>query len=312
MPPLMPMTPPQNAKDGPAEHSDASGLVEGDDGQWFTTAPVDGPNAPTGAPPMLPAGEREQPEKSQAAELIEPEQLFAAPPPVEEAPPPVEEAPPPVEPGIEPPLLLPFAFPVGRPEERDKPQRSKAGEALEEDSPWMPEETVVPEDDDRVPVVRMTGADDDFASWDSEMLPWGGGETAEEPAESTAEWGSLQWQGEQADPEPEADIEPIEPGYAAWRPSKVTAEARIAEDRPLMSGGPDLTSEELEKLWAERDEETRQRELERRRAAGEVVDEDEPDEAEDDDDKDARQAVHLLHQDDRAWGGNAADTGVIG
>jgi len=294
---VLPMTPPQNAKDGAAEHSDASGLVEGDAGQWFTSAPVDGPDAPMGAPPMMPArDEREQPEKSQAAELIEPEPMF--------------EVPPPVEPGIEPPLLL-LPFPVGRPEERDKPQRSKAGEALEEDGPWMPEAPVAPEDDDRVPVVRMTDAEDDFASWDSEMLPWGGGAATEEPAESAADWGNLQWQGEQ--PEPEADPEPIEPSYAAWRPSKVTTEARIAEDQPLMSGGPDLTPEELEKLWAERDEQTRQQEIERRRAAGELVDEDEPEEADDEDkEKDARQAVHLLHQDDRAWGGNAADTGVIG
>jgi hypothetical protein len=325
------MQPPQTSNGGPPERSDASGLVQADDGQWFDANPANEPAAPDGAPPVLAlprADQPDQPRRSDASQLIEPENSLGEPPP----PPVAGEDHRREVPDIVPPFL-PFGFPGGRPGERDRPQRSKAGEALEEDSPWIPEDAVAPEGvepptdhgdempdddegfDDRVPVVRTEDSDDDFASWDSEMLPWGGGGDSDaEPSDDAPEaWGSLEWQDEA--PEPDADV-PVSPGYAAWRPSRVTAESRaaaLAADRPLMSGGPELSEEELQKLWDERDEETRQRELERRRAAGELIDEDEDDdEADEDESKDDRQAVNLLHQDDQAWGGNAADSGVIG
>jgi hypothetical protein len=253
-------------------------------------------------------------------------------------------------PGIVPPLFA-WGQPNSRIEERDKPQRSQAGEALEEDSPWVPDAPVTPElhdeiqngdemtdgFDDRVPVVRPNEAEDDFASWDSEMLPWGGGgedpdedpdedpgdddpgddhpvNEAPESVDDPAEWGTLGWEGEQVEDSagPDADV-PVSPAYAAWRPNKVDAKAHAeakARDRPLMSGGVNLSEEEVAQLWAEREAEDRERREARRRALGLLTPEEE--EAEEAEKKDQRQAVNLLHQEDGAWGGNAADTGVIG
>jgi hypothetical protein len=306
-----------------------------------------------------PATQRERPPESESAQLIEPEQHFGeASEPIQEIeplanveapavpPPPVQSAMPddhrPEVPGLVPPIFG-FGRSNGRIEERDKPRRSKAGEALEEDSPWVPAAPVAPDHhdrngeemtdgfDDRVPVVRPS--DDDFDSWDSEMLPWGGGDdpggevgegeeagevddapVQQESVDDPAEWGTLGWEGEQVQDTagPDADV-PVSPAYAAWRPSRVDAEAHAAaraQERPIMSGGPDLTEEEIAQLWAEREAEDRERELARRRALGLLTQEEQ--EAEEAEKKDERQAVNLLHQDDGAWGGNAADTGVIG
>jgi hypothetical protein len=255
------------------------------------------------------------------------------------------------------PVIFPWAHGSGTIEERDQPERSRSGEYLEEDSPWGPDgpvgrdeenpgeapdqngESMPDKLDDRVPVVRGDGSDDDFDSWDNETLPWGGDEGTvddddddddDDPPgpphggpndgvdEDPAAWGSLRWQDERIEDTagPDADV-PVSPAYTAWRPSRIDPEAQAAarfQERPLRSGGPELSEEELAELWAEREAADRERRARFERLLGRRVEGDEEDEEDDEDQKesDERQALKLLRQDGGAWGGHAADSGVIG
>ncbi len=169
-------------------------------------------------------------------------------------------------------------------------------------------------DPDRVPVLHFGDHDDDVSSWDAEALPWGDEQSPEDgPADPDPDdpdpddpepddpgaWGDLDWTANRAATESE-DNAPTSPAYQAWRPARPRAGTPVRDssaERPrLRSGGPDLSDEELERLWAEREAE----------AAGEN----------DGDDEDGkppeRRAVDLLRQDDTAWGGGSATNGVIG
>jgi hypothetical protein len=253
------------------------------------------------------------------------------------------------------PPIFPWARGSGTIAERDQPERPRSAEYLEESSPWVPggpagspEETPgeAPDEngesmpntlDDRVPVVRSDGSDDDFDSWNNETLPWGGDEGTvddddvdDDPPglprggpndgadEDPAAWGSLGWQDERIDDTagPDADV-PVSPAYTAWRPSRIDPEAEAAariRERPLNCGGPDLSEEELAQVLAEREAADRERRARHQRLLGRPVEGDEEEEEEDDDQKksDERQALKLLRQDGGAWGGNVADSGVIG
>jgi hypothetical protein len=221
--------------------------------------------------------------------------------------------------GIMPPLFLPALPPVDQ--ERRPSGRTEAGELLQEqDSAWDPDglRAEVPDEaveEDRVAVV-VDDEEDDFHSWDSADLPWvadtgTGSPQAEEQddVDDPSDWGTapvLPPPGPDADP----GEEPVrhQPTYTRRQSGERLSEADhlVAEGvlPAVRSGGPDLTDEQREQWLAERAAAAEAAERERLRAAGLLDDED--GEAKE------RRAADLLNRDDKAWGGSAATSGMIG
>ena len=142
----------------------------------------------------------------------------------------------------------------------------------------------------------MRDAEDDFESWDSEMLPWLSGDDPEPDDKSS-------W-GDPPPPPPTADV-PDEPAPVnRARPHGESIDALLLKEMPIRSGGPDLTPEQLQEVMAQREEAARRRRVE----LGLEDDEDDDEEAPE------RRAADLLDRDDTQWsrsGGESTD-GVIG
>jgi hypothetical protein len=102
-----------------------------------------------------------------------------------------------------------------------------------------------------------------------------------------------------------------------WKRERSATAEHVVEDRPLRCGGPSYTRAEV--LALRRAERMRRRAEE---AAARREPEPEPVEPPKDDDEDEdkaaerrrndRYAVKLLRQDDSAWGGSGADSGMLG
>ena len=121
------------------------------------------------------------------------------------------------------------------------------------------------------------------------------------------------------DVQPEPDPRPV------WRRAPSTGPS-IAEERPLMCGGPDYTAAERAELRAkaaaekrakaeaeerEREEAARER-AERRAARHRDTDGDTDEDSDIEEAKYERYAVTLLQQDDTAWGGGGTRAGFLG
>lgn len=111
-------------------------------------------------------------------------------------------------------------------------------------------------------------------------------------------------------------------GRSVWR--RAAAEPRVAgSDEPLHCGGPELTVEERYLLMRERrlarkaakereEEEAAAQEAARHPSRHRAADEEEDELKAAERFRNDRYAVKLLRQDDGAWGGDAAGSGVLG
>ncbi|MEU7906153.1 hypothetical protein [Actinoplanes sp. NPDC049118] len=333
MPPIGPLAPSRDGATG-AERSDASGLLSGDDVPWQDGTATAAPDAAGGAPrggaqadagaPVSARDAVDAPGGPSDGDGLTADRIVDFPPATAQGDDDGRHR----QFAMVPPMVPPA--PPGRTGGRDEtPWRSRAGEALEEGDSWMPQGAATPDTrdtpapagespqvsgaghvstpplpDDRVPVVRLTGHEEDVESWDSDPLPWGDDDAlpAVPRSEDLPGRESLSRFGEDHDAAPGAS------GLSMWRPARPADGATPVADttRPLQCTFVGPTAEELEAIQAERRATV---EANRRRFSGEP---DEDEELDDEDGQAERAAVDLLRQDDAAWGGSGSGTGVLG